>query len=331
MVEKGRQHILDSFKMFRRVSEKTYQLLSSLNYIKEDSLPMREGVWEIFAKKNAVSPYLIKTVETPVNKFIAIYQSVHPFVVYGSCENPDEVRKNLLRFTEDFIIQPPRVLGIPLQLTPENAQDYGYSRGFTLGLMLMIIDIVYTWSFKLKNGILSGLIDFIRLVYEGNQGLAIGVGFPLTGFYFILPLIVLPIAYGNWCVNRAVRIEERKLQSLPADFLGYEYGADAEKSLEEEFSTLLDESRKKAMFEEAQRRWNIGMNDFENVYERISDGFLTPESLHAFLRSLQAENPAVDLSEFLDMMIRYRKASPRLEMKISLENENQDGGTKPAD
>ncbi len=313
-----RQQILDELRSYTKVSEKVYQLLTALNYRRETSLKVRDGTWEIYTKTDFVFPYFNTVSSTPVNKFVAVFRGKRDFVLYGSFELLIYLEDTLKKFTEVFLNPPQRFLGIPLMLTTENAQDYGYSRGLTVGLLLMGLDLSYAWVFKLKSGILTGFIDFIKLVYEGNVGLAIGVGIAGSGFYFGFLLIFLPLLYGNICVARAQKLEKTRAETMDREFFEFEYGAETEKSLEEEFNVILEEKRKKQIYGEAEGLWpGLDKERFELLYQQLTAGFFSPERLHELLLNIRNSDPVIDLEVLLDLIIRFRQATPQLEITLS--------------
>ena len=314
-----RQQILTELRTYAKVPERVYELLTALNYRRETSLKTGIGTWEIYTKTDFVFPYFLSASHTPVNKFVGIFRSAgRDFVVYGSFELLLYLEETLKSFTDSFLTPPKRFLGIPLVLTPENAQDYGYSRGLIIGLLLMAIDLSYAWVFALKSGILTGFIDFIKLVYEGNVGLAIGVGIAGSGFYFGSLLIFLPIFYGNICVSRARKLEVLRADTMDTEFFEFEYGGEVEKSLEEEFNVILEEKRKGQAYAEVVGLWpGLDKERFELLYQRLRDGFFSPERLYEFLRDIKDTEPVVDLEKLLEVIIKFRKASPKVEITLS--------------
>jgi len=316
-----KQKMLNLLKTFKSISEKTYHLLGTLNYQKEDTVTLKKGRWEIYTKRDFIFPYFLKTINMPVNKFIAIYKGDAEFIIYGSFEKLEEVKENLEKLTISFLTPVGKIFGIYKALKPENAQDYGYTRGLLFGSFLMAADILYSWIFKLKNGVFTGFIEYIKLVYDGIPKLGIGIGIAGSGFYFGILLIFLPIFYGNVCVVRARKIEERKLKELSDDFLDYEYGVEAERSLEEEFNMILEERKKKEIYEEIKKIWQgIGDSDFEMIYQRLKEGFFSPESLYSFLTYIKKIESQIVLMKLLEVIMKFQKAAPRVELKLNTVN-----------
>ncbi|HOJ40574.1 MAG TPA: hypothetical protein PK644_08960 [bacterium] len=312
-----RERLLTEVKHFTRVSEETYRTMTALNYRQETVLETRVGRWEIYCKKQFVFPFFVQNVRLPVDRFVAIFKGQREFIVSGAYESLETVKENLRQLTATFLTPVRKWLGIPLTLTTENAQDYGYLRGLFFGCLLVGVDVCYSWFFKLKNGLLTGIIDFIRLVYEGNVGLAIGVGIALTGFYFGFLLIALPIIYGELCVQRAARKETRLLEALSPELLEYEAGHQAELALAEEFNTILEEKRKQEVYEELVKLWpEMDKAGFERLYQRLREGFVSPEALHSFLLEMKSTIPSANLEQFLEVVIKFRQAAPQIEIKL---------------
>ncbi|MCM8768281.1 MAG: hypothetical protein NC911_01145 [Candidatus Omnitrophica bacterium] len=324
MEEVEKQRLFTELKHFNRVNEETYRLLSALSYHLETTLETAFGRWEIFTKHQFVFPYFIQNITTPVDRFVAIFKGNSEFITSGSYDSLETVKANLQRLTEIFFPPKRRWLGIPLELTPENAQDYGYLRGLIFGCLLIGLDVSYSWFFKLKTGLLTGIIDFIRLVYEGNVGLAIGVGIALTGFYFGVLLIAVPIIYGQICVQRASRRENERLETQ-GELLEYEFGRQAEQSLAEEFNTILEEKRKEEIYQELRRDWpELDRAEFQDLYQRLVNGFVSPEDLEVFLKDFNRVVPSGRLEYFLQTVVKFRKASPVLEITLK-PSENSSG------
>jgi len=168
--------IIAALESFGRIEEQTYRNISALDYLRESVVECREGTWEIFTKRDFVFPYFIRTVTTPVNKFVAVFSGNRKFLIYGSFDSIEDLNKHLVRFARGFLSKPGTFLGIPRRLMYDNAQDYGYLRGLAAGIILMAADLSYSSVFKLQNGILTGFIEFIKQVYYGDPPLAIGVG-----------------------------------------------------------------------------------------------------------------------------------------------------------
>lgn len=312
------QRFLTEVRYFQKVKENVYQLLTSLNYQKETVCSTPSGTWDIFTKKEFVFPYFVQNVRTPVDRFVAIFRGEKEFIVSGAYDSLEKVKHNLKEITTHFLSPPKRWLGFPLTLTPENAQDYGYLRGLLMGCLAVGLDVGYSWFFKLRNGILTGIIEFIRLVYEGNVGLAIGVGIALTGFYFGFLLIALPIIYGQICFQKAGRKQTKILESLGEELMEYEFGTQAEQALAEEFNTILEEKRKQEIYLQLVKIWpEMEKAGFEALYQRIQEGFVSPESLMDFLKEMKRFIPGASLEKFLELVIRFRKAVPTVEIKLN--------------
>lgn len=312
----------DDIRYFKDISPRTYQLIGYLGYNKETELENAQGRWTIYTKKNFSFPYFNTQYSSPINRFVAIYKGNDNknLLVVGSFEgeNTDEIKKNLFVLTDTVLASAEKFLGIPLQITEENAQDYGYIRGVILGIVLIIADFVYSWTFKLNEGILTGFMEYIKQVYNGNPMLGNLIGIAWTGMYFGIPLILMPILYSNFCVKRAARIRQKKLQKIEQLLTGYEFGMNAEKSLEEELTTIIEEKKKSAIYEEIMKiSKNLNREDFEILYIRIREGFLSPDSLLNFItdvRQLAGEDLPFD--KFVEIIAKYHKADLVTELNI---------------
>ena len=313
----NKKKILETLESFKNISQDTYQILAILNYKLEETLKIGEGKWEIYTKRNFVFPYFLQITSTPVNKFVAIYNGEKKFIIYGSFENYSELKEELKKFTSEFLRKGKEFFGIPLYLTPQNAQDYGYIRGLLAGIFLIFADLIYSWCFKLKNGILTGFIEYIKLVYDGNPNLGIGIGITGSGLYFGFLLIFLPILYGNICVKRVRKIQEKKLKNLPDSFGDYEYGFRAEQSLREEYTSILEEIRKRNIYNEVIETFpQISKENFEMLYRKLNEGFFSPESLHSFIIDFQRMCKSSDIKKFIEIILKYRKTTPKVEIKF---------------
>ncbi len=312
----------DAIHYFRTINPRTYQLMGYLGYNKETEFENTHGRWTVYVKKEFSFPFFNAGYSSPVNRFTAVYRGNNGrnMCVYGSFEtqNTDDIRQNLLILTDTMLAPVEKFLGIPVALTEENAQDYGYIRGVIFGSILIIADFVYSWTFKLNEGILTGFIEYIKRVYDGNPALANSIGFAWTGMYFGLPLILMPILYGNYCVRRAARVRQQKLQKIERLLTGYEFGVNAEKALDEELATIIDEKKKAVIYDEIMKvSNNLSREDFETLYIRIREGFLSPDALLKFINDLQ-EMAGEDLpfEKFVEIVTRYHKADLITELKI---------------
>ncbi len=312
----------DAIHYYKDINPRSYQLLGYLGYNKETEFESSHGRWTVYTKKEFSFPYFNTEYSSPVNRFAAVYRGNDnkTLLVYGSFEaqNTDEIRQNLLVLANTLLAPVDRFLGIPVRLTEENAQDYGYLRGVSLGIVLIIADFVYSWTFKLNEGILTGFIEYIKRVYDGNPALGNSIGFAWTGLYFGLPLIVMPILYGNYCVRRAARVRQKRLQKIERLLTGYEFGINAEKALEEELATIIDEKKKAVIYEEIMTvSKNLNREDFETLYIRIREGFLSPDALLNFIadvRELAGED--LPFEKFVEIVAKYQKADLVTELGI---------------
>ncbi len=304
----------DSIQYFRDISPRTYQLMGYLGYNKEDEFENPHGRWAVYTKKDFSFPYFNTEYSSPVNKFVAVYKGANGknMFVYGSFEAQDTggTKKNLLTFTNTMLAPVEKFLGIPVTLTEENARDYGYIRGVILGIVLIIADFVYSWTFKLNEGILTGFIEYIKRVYDGNPALGNAIGIAWTGMYFGLPLILMPILYGNVCVRRAAQAMQKKLKRIEPILTGYEFGVNAENALEEELATIIDEKKKAVIYDEMLKTdAKLGKEDFETLYRQIQEGFLSPDALRDFIDDVKKlAGDKLPFEKFVEIIARYHKA-----------------------
>ncbi len=316
----GIKDVYDSIQYFKDVNPYSYQLLGYLGYNKESEFNTKHGMWTVYTKKEFSFPYFNTEFSSPVNKFAAVYKGTGKNIfVYGSFEKSiQEIKQNLLILTNTMLAPVERFIGIPITLTEENAQDYGYIRGVILGVLLIAADFVYSWTFKLQEGILTGFIEYIKQVYNGNPSLGNAIGIAWTGMYFGVPLILMPIMYGNFCVRRAGRVRQKKLQLLGQTLSGYEFGHNAEKSLEEELTTIIEEKRKASIYGEIMKLTEkLGREDFEILYTRIQEGFLSPDALLSFITELRKiTGGELPFEKFVEIVARYHKADIVTELDV---------------
>lgn len=311
----------ESIQYFKDVNPYSYQLLGYLGYNMESEFDAHPGRWTVYTKRGFSFPYFNSALSAPVNRFAAIYRGADKnMMVYGSFEtkNTEEIQEKLETLTRTMLAPVQKFLGVPRTLTEDNARDYGYIRGVIIGIILILADFVYSWTFKLQEGILTGFIEYIKQVYYGNPRIGNFIGFAWTGFYFGIPLIALPILYGNVCVKMADKSRQRKLRKLESLFTGYEFGVNAEKALEEEFTTIIEEKRKEAMYGELNKiNNNLGRDDFEALYLKIREGFLSPESIQDFITELkELAGEGLPFEKFVEIVARYQKTGLKTELDI---------------
>jgi len=302
----------DSIHYFKDINPRSYQLLGYLGYNKESVFDTPYGNWTVYVKKNFSFPYFNAGFSSPVNKFAAVYRGTGKnMFAYGSFEKDlEEIKQNLLVLSRLMLYPVQKFLGIPRTLTEENAQDYGYIRGVIFGILLIMGDFVYSWTFKLQEGILTGFIEYIKRVYDGNPSLGNFIGIAWTGMYFGFPLILMPILYGNFCVKRAEKSRQKKLKRIEQMFSGYEFGINAENALDEEFTTIIEEKRKQSIYNEiSAKTQKLSKEDFETFYIRIQQGFLSPEALHDFVTELkELTGEELTFDKFVEIVARYYRA-----------------------
>jgi len=313
--------IYESIQYFRDISPHSYQLLGYLGYNMETEFDVHPGRWTVYTKRDFSFPYFNSGFSAPVNRFAAIYRSAGKnMLAYGSFEtkNTEEIQEKLETLTKTMLSPVQKFLGVPRTLTEENARDYGYIRGVIIGIVLIIADFVYSWTFKLQEGILTGFIEYIKQVYYGNPRIGNFIGFAWTGFYFGIPLIALPILYGNICMKMADKSRQKKIRKIESLFTGYEFGLNAEKALEEEFATIIEEKRKEAIYGELNRiNNNLSREDFETLYMKIREGFLSPESIHDFITELKELSGAeLTFEKFVEIVAKYQNTGLKTELDI---------------
>ena len=310
----------EAIKYFKEVSPRTYQLLGYLGYNKDIEIETPYGTWTLYTKRNFVFPYFNTRLPLPVNRFVAIYKGAHKnLVVYGSFEKElDEIKERLLFLTDIMLSPVKKFLGIPVTLTEENAQDYGYIRGVIFGIVLILADFVFSWTFAMREGILTGFIEYIKPVYDGNPGLGNFIGIAWTGMYFGIPLILLPILYGHICVKMAKRKRIRQMKKIEEIASGYEFGIKAEQALEEEFTTIVEEKRKESIYEEISKITDkLDRDGFETLYLKIRAGFISPEALDDFIKEFHdITEGSLSLEKFIELVAKYQKAEPTTEIGV---------------
>lgn len=311
----------EAIKYFKDINPKTYQLLGYLGYNKELDIETPYGIWTIYTKKNFIFPYFNADLSIPINRFVGIYKGKdRSMVVYGSFEDsPDEIKEKLLMLTRTMLAPVKKFLGIPTTLTEENAQDYGYIRGVIFGIILILSDFVYSWTFTLREGIFTSFLEYIKKVYEGSTpGITNFVGITWTGMYFGIPLILMPIIYGHICVRMATRKRIRQMKKIEEIASGYEFGIKAEQALEEEFTTIVEEKRKQVIYEEITKITDkIDRENFETFYIRIREGFISPESLDDFINDFkELTGESIPFEKFVEIVAKYQKASASTEIGI---------------
>lgn len=311
----------EAIRYFKNINPRTYQLLGYLGYNRETDIETPYGIWTLYTKKNFLFPYFSAEFTIPVNKFLGLYKGKgKDMVVYGSFEDSiDEIKEKLLLITKTMLLPVHKFLGIPTTLTEENAQDYGYIRGVIFGIMLILADFVYSWTFALREGIFTSFLEYIKKVYDGSTlGITNFVGITWTGMYFGIPLILMPIIYGHICVKIAEKKRIRQMKKLEEIASGYEFGIKAEQVLEEEFTTIVEEKRKQAIYEEISKITDkLSRENFEALYMKIREGFISPEMIDEFIKDFKeiTEN-SIPFEKFVEIVARYQKAELTTEIGI---------------
>ncbi|MCX8083049.1 MAG: hypothetical protein N3D17_06640 [bacterium] len=323
-MEETLKNTYEIIRYFKDINPRTYQLLGYLGYNRETDVETPYGVWTIYTKKNFLFPYFSADFSIPVNKFVGIYRGTERnMVVYGSFEDSiNEIKEKLSVITKTMLLPVQKFLGIPITLTEENAQDYGYIRGVILGVILILSDFIYSWTFALREGVFTSFLEYIKKVYEGSSiGITNFIGITWTGMYFGIPLILMPIIYGHICVQMATRKRIRQMKIIEEIASGYEFGIRAEQAMEEEFITIVEEKRKEAIYEELSRITDkLDRKVFETLYMKIREGFISPEALDEFIKDFKdiTEN-VIPFEKFVEIIAKYQKASPSTEIGIKKE------------
>ncbi|HOK56997.1 MAG TPA: hypothetical protein PLF90_06680 [bacterium] len=307
-------------KYFQKVNSETYQLLGYLGFTKEESFKTNSGEWEIYTKTNFIFPHFISEFNPPLNKFCAILKNTKEFIVYGTFETLEEVKKKLIQLSDIFFKKEKKFFGIPLTLTEENAQDYGYIRGLILGFLLLIFDFSYPFIFKLKSGIINSFIDYVKIIYFGTPGFGIFVGITGTGLYFIFLLIIIPIFFGWYYKKLAIKKNIRKIDRFIKDISGYDYdfGIDAEKTLKDEFTLIIEEKKKEQIYNELKKSVDVSKQDFENVYEKLKTGFFNISDMLEFIDLYEKTFKNFSLKKLLNIIAKYDTARYLTEIKFQI-------------
>ncbi|MCM8772947.1 MAG: hypothetical protein NC926_02535 [Candidatus Omnitrophica bacterium] len=297
--------IYENIKFFKKVNEKTYQLLGWLGFTKEETLKTETGIWEIY---------------TNINKFCAILKNSKECVLYGNFENLNELKSHLNRISKIFFKKEKKFLGIPFTLTEENGQDYGYIRGLILGLFLITLDLSYSFIFKLKNGIITGFIEYVKIIYYGTPGFGLFVGITGTGLYFIFLLIIIPIIFGLYYRKKATNKILKEIDNFIDEVspYGYEFGIEAEKAIEDEFYLTVEEKKKNQIYMELKNFVDIEKENFDLLYEKLKRGFLKIDELIKFLEDYQDIFKNFPLIEFLKIIQKYNTAKIETEIRFKI-------------
>lgn len=312
------KRIYEKIKYFEKIKEKTYQLLGWLGFNKIDTIETDSGKWEIYTKENFTFPYFYSNFNPPTNKFCAIFKNSKEFIIYGTFEKIQDVKEHLLKIKDIFLKKERKFLGIPLTLTEENAQDYGYIRGLIIGFSLIIFDFLYSLIFKLKNGIITGFIEYVKVIYFGTPGFGLFVGITGTGLYFIFLLIILPILFGIYYRKLASRRILKNIELFINEIkpYGYEFGIDGERTIEDEFTLIIEEKRKEKIYNELKEQINISKNEFEILYEKLKTGFIKLDDLLNFLNDYKEICRTLPLEEFLKIIKKYENAKIETDIKF---------------
>jgi hypothetical protein len=297
-------------------------VLPQLGYREVRSVETEYGHWQIFARTKLLTAEQMQHIE--IQMFFAVYRhrtSGRVFPVAGEFSDINALISNLISISSNLLKEqsPSSFLRIPLSLSEENAQDYGYVRGLILGILLMGMDLLFSIWFRIRPfGVITSILEYTRLVYFGTPGFGIFFGMVAIGIYFTVLFIALPILFGSfyrWKASRIRRFEESK---VPDEALIYDYGAGAVTFIDDQYKVLVDDVRKNAMYQEVSSRWPLlDRESFENLYNQLCGGFCTPESLLEALNNIEQCSKDFRLSEFLGIMVAMLKRTPRVNLSIS--------------
>lgn len=323
MDEKTR-YVYERIKYFKNINPNILQSLILLGFSKKEIINKNGISIEIYTRENFVFPYFISEFSTPSNMLCAIFRDKKEFIVYGSYENLNKAKEILIEFSQIFHIREKKKFGIPLTLTEENAQDYGYIRGLIVGVFLMLSDFLYSFFFKLKTGIITGFIDYVKVIYHGTPGFGLFVGITGTGLYFIFLLILIPILFGTYYKKVGVKKIYRKVEKILNRLfnLDFDYGIDAERAIQDELELLIEEKRKLCIYNEIVKEIKIEKEDFLTVYEKIKSGFFKLQDFLEFLILYEKKFNHFPLLKLLKIILKYENARISSDIKFEFTQEN---------
>ncbi|GEM_PF-587872 len=321
------------WKDSERFSEDIWIILTKLGYQKHSEIKLPDGIWQVFCTEK-IPELKIQSIERQkIMLFFAIWNQAHTekkFIVSGMCESIENL-KGPLKFVSSIISHSSdrirkRFFRTAEMLSVENAQDYGYIRGLTIGIILMLIDILpwHIGRFR-PQGIMSTFLDYTRIVYYGTPGFAILVGMAAIGIYFTVLFILFPITVGNLYLMKARRIERNIIESLPEVLFDWEYGKDAEASLYEQIRTATENIKREETYRQIVSRWkSINRADFYELYEIFREGLISARALYGILQKITKTCPDFDFNEYLRIMSDVNEKTTEVVLKISDKQENQD-------
>lgn len=307
------------WRNFDRLDEKTWQFLPQLNYRLESEIKTDNGTWHLYTAEKNIYYNPQKNGKYTVKLFFAVFSpsgSGRSLPVSGTYEDLASLTGYLRDISLNLAIE--ERTGF-FRLTRENAQDYGYIRGIVFGFLLLALDLTFAWIFRLKTGgVLMTFLDYTKLVYEGSPSFAIVVGMAAMGVYFCMLFIFFPILIANVYIFKARKIHEAKSNKIHDAVLEYDFGKRAEDSLKDQYQAMLEDLRTSEIYEYINRKpGEMKKEDFIYIYNRIKEGFLTPESLYRFLTEMEEKMPGYDLKKLLELMLHYSHAEPRVDLRIS--------------
>lgn len=317
------QKIKLKYKDSEPFNENILIALTRLGYNKHSELKMSNGTWQIFCLEKKPE---IKNVEKKgIILFFSIWNSLadgKKFLVSGMCDSIDEVMEGL-KFIS--LIIPEQNQGLwkkffsrTKKLSVENAQDYGYIRGLLVGIFLMFLDILpwHIGSFR-PQGVLSTFLDYTRLVYYGTPGFAILVGMAAIGVYFTILFILLPIIVSHLYLRKAKCLEQNLAYSMPETLFDFEYGKDAEVSLDEQSRLQIENVKMEEIYKRVVAIWkNIKKEDFYELYEIFREGFITAENLYDILQRITRCCPEFNFERFLKIVTDVMKKDTQVTLTI---------------
>ncbi|MCM8763828.1 MAG: hypothetical protein NC830_00450 [Candidatus Omnitrophica bacterium] len=310
-----------------RFDDKIWITLTKLGYKKHSEINLSNGSWQIFQREKTPDLGTNFNQKEKIQFFFAVWDPIfltRKFSISGICGNIEELATEL-KFVASMLSESQRgIFRLPKKLNVENAQDYGYIRGLVCGFILMLIDVLpwHIGSFR-PQGIMSTFLEYTRIVYYGTPGFAIVVGMAAIGIYFTVLFIILPIIVANLYLLKARKIERKLVSSLPDALVEYEYGRDAETFLDQQLQLQIENIKKEEIYKRAVSIWkNIKKEDFYELYEILSGGLISAESLYDALKRITHMCPDFNFKEYLRIIIDTVKRDTDVILKVSEKKED---------
>ncbi|MCM8760034.1 MAG: hypothetical protein NC906_09745 [Candidatus Omnitrophica bacterium] len=328
MMEKAEiyQKIKLKWKDYKNFNDDLFLTLTKIGYQKGSDIELPEGKWQLFYLMKEIQSAISLNKKNQITNFFAIWipnNQNRKFLVSGISENLDNIANDLKyiarKILTNFSSSERKFFRFSKNLTVENAQDYGYLRGLLAGIMLMIIDITpwHIGTFR-PQGILGTFLEYTRIVYYGTPGFAIVVGMGAIGIYFTVLFILIPIMTGNLFMLKARKIEKNVIFSMPDSLADYDFGKDAEISLNEQYRSLVENIKREEIYKKVVSIWkDLKKEDFFDLYDFFRGGLIAAESLYAILKRITDTCPSFDLKECLKIMIDVLKKDTEVVLKVS--------------